>query len=330
LYLLLVPTIIPLRPIITGKSKNEIDTNTPIEIKTDTPNAEIYFTFDGSKPDPFAPLGIEKNTVKYTKPFKLREGKRTVKAMGISKDGTRESFVVTKTFDVKKVDTTDQENTSYINEYAFIDELERERKKELTHKKGILKKIHDISNAQRSQSRQTDTYRSGSLDDLDTPKYLKETRFLEKHFEHHRRSNEDLARIPKYILPDSSSQAMRLQRETDFLKCIYCFAQRPHDPFARFCTECGKPLPSIPQNKLPPPEQGQMGTCNYCKSFVPLNTRICVVWESPMVPQLQPQASIKLQGKIICQTCTTQNPSNYSACVACDNKLPQNSKIMVI
>ena len=65
-----------------------------------------------------------------------------------------------------------------------------------------------------------------------------------------RRSNEDLNISRKYTLPDSSFQALRLQRETDFLKCIYCFASRPNDPHARHCTECGQQLPQIPQAKL--------------------------------------------------------------------------------
>ena len=38
-----------------------------------------------------------------------------------------------------------------------------------------------------------------------------------------------------------------------FLRCVHCFATRPHDPHARFCTECGKSLPQIPQNKLATP-----------------------------------------------------------------------------
>ena len=108
-----VPTIVPLRVPSSGKSKNHIDTSTPIELKTgeyyqhshnylttniyiydflfiiqqkkETPNAEIFFTIDGSKPDPFAALGVDRSTIKYTKPFKLREGRKTVKAVALSR-----------------------------------------------------------------------------------------------------------------------------------------------------------------------------------------------------------------------------------------------------
>jgi hypothetical protein len=80
-----VPTIVPLRAPIMGKSKNAIDTSVPIELKSETPNAEIFFTIDGSKPDAFAALGADRSTIKYTKPFKLREGKITVKAIAMSR-----------------------------------------------------------------------------------------------------------------------------------------------------------------------------------------------------------------------------------------------------
>ena len=133
----------------------------------------------------------------------------------------------------------------------------------------------------------------------------------------------------KFVLPDSSVQALRLQRETDFLKCIYCFATRPQDPQARYCNECGKNLPQIPQTKLIPPETGHLGTCFYCKSIVPFNTTICVICENPINPQLQPQATIKLQGKIICINCTTANPANYTTCVACDTKLLSVTRVHV-
>jgi hypothetical protein len=124
----------------------------------ETLNAEIFFTIDGSKPDPFAALGADRNTIKYTKPFKLREGKKTVKAVALSRDGTRQSHIVTKCFEVEKLDhehnsgVSNDENNHNKTGYEFIDELERERKREIVKKRGILKKIVDSSNL---------SYRSG-------------------------------------------------------------------------------------------------------------------------------------------------------------------------
>jgi hypothetical protein len=54
-------------------------------LNLETPNAEIFFTVDGSKPDPFAAVGVDKSTIKYTKPFRLREGKKIVKAVALSR-----------------------------------------------------------------------------------------------------------------------------------------------------------------------------------------------------------------------------------------------------
>jgi len=44
----------------------------------------------------------------------------------------------------------------------------------------------------------------------------------------------------------------------NFLRCIYCFSKRPVEPNAKFCSECGNNLPSIPNTKMIPPENGQV------------------------------------------------------------------------
>ena len=51
---------------------------------TETSGALIYYTVNGTKPDPFQKLG-EKFTYRYYKPFILGAGKRTVKAMATSR-----------------------------------------------------------------------------------------------------------------------------------------------------------------------------------------------------------------------------------------------------
>ncbi|XP_053568600.1 double zinc ribbon and ankyrin repeat-containing protein 1-like [Bombina bombina] len=109
-----VPQIIPLRLPLPGKSKYEIDTNTPIGLKTDTPDADIFYTLDGSKPDLFSKVGQgENSTLKYRGHFTLPEGKITVKAIAATKDG-RESSTVTKVFTVENVpaalDSSDEDD----------------------------------------------------------------------------------------------------------------------------------------------------------------------------------------------------------------------------
>ena len=71
----------------------------------------------------------------------------------------------------------------------------------------------------------------------------------------------------------------------------------------------------------------QMGMCVYCKSVVPFNTTNCVVCESPIPAQNQPQASIKLHNKLICTSCGTANPNNLSQCVTCETKLAGQQKV---
>ena len=117
---------------------------------SETPNADIFFTIDGSKPDPFTAIGADRNTIKYIKPFKLREGKKSVKAVALSRDGQRQSHIVTKCFDVEKHEHGNnygqENNNNTTTQYDFIDELERERKREIVKKRGILKKIVDTNN----------------------------------------------------------------------------------------------------------------------------------------------------------------------------------------
>ena len=95
-----VPTIVPLKAPGTGR-KWEIDTKTPIEMSSSTKNTIIYYTADGSKPDPFKKIG-QNSTYKYTKPIYLGVGKITLKAMAVLSDGSKESRVNTKMFQIRE------------------------------------------------------------------------------------------------------------------------------------------------------------------------------------------------------------------------------------
>ncbi|KAL8586295.1 hypothetical protein ACOMHN_058675 [Nucella lapillus] len=97
-----VPTIIPLRPPMPGLHKAAIDSTIKIEIRTETKDTKVFYTTNGSKPDPFQRFG-DKCTLQYRAPFTLAAGKQTVKAVAVTRDGERESAVVTKTFEVEYV-----------------------------------------------------------------------------------------------------------------------------------------------------------------------------------------------------------------------------------
>ena len=45
---------------------------------------------------------------------------------------------------------------------------------------------------------------------------------------------------------------------TFICRCTHCFADRPSDPYARFCQSCGAAVPPLPTNRMPPPEPGEV------------------------------------------------------------------------
>ncbi|KAM3932261.1 double zinc ribbon and ankyrin repeat-containing protein 1 [Leptodactylus fuscus] len=325
-----VPQIIPLRVPIPGKGKYEVDTNTPIEIKSDTPDVSIFYTLDGSKPEFLKKNSHSENTtLKYRGPFTLPDGKITLKAVAISRD-SRESGTVTKVFIVEyippEVDSSDEDNDE-----NFLKELAKQEKVI-----SPAKPKKDVT--LQSTSAWDETVQS--LGDHETDGRLSKKSFSGPRFMTSRLGKPSQAEEPLSALQTqrsqlngtsepivrkslTSTQSMRIQRETDFLKCPHCLAPRPSDPFARFCQECGSPVPPVPGRRLPPPEGGQMGLCVECRTMVPMNTPSCIVCEAPLYAQIQPQASIHLKDKTICRFCGTGNPINLKHCVTCEAKLPE-------
>ena len=125
-----VPTIIPLKEpgsVLAGSRKWMIDTNTLIDVHSDTKECLLFYTIDGTKPDPFQKLG-NRTTHQFLKPFSLPAGKKTVKAIAILKDGSRESSVNTKVFQVDVAeeksddDDVDLTRTSWATQDALDDE----------------------------------------------------------------------------------------------------------------------------------------------------------------------------------------------------------------
>nr|XP_054758068.1 double zinc ribbon and ankyrin repeat-containing protein 1-like [Lytechinus pictus] len=326
-----VPSIIPLRIPVQGKSKTDIDTNTYIELKSTTPDTDIFYTIDGTKPNPFQTIG-QRTTFMYQRPFRLTEGKRTVKALAMARDQTRESFVVSKTFFVEWVreepDDTDDESLLEAEARNQSPGLKLTASKTTT---ALLKKVVEAE-TRRPDSVKGSNYRKPTVG----------TRFMENRMGTKKPSvsrgqkvgqgkktpdpaSEDDKKKSKKI-PENFTQANRLQRQTDFLKCIFCFADRPADPFARFCISCGSPVPALPNARLPPPEPAQLGMCVGCHSMIPLNVSKCLVCEMDVPPQLVPQASVKLQDKLVCNECGTGNPANMLYCVTCEHPLTGANK----
>ncbi|XP_021423980.2 double zinc ribbon and ankyrin repeat-containing protein 1 isoform X3 [Oncorhynchus mykiss] len=311
---IVVPLIIPIRIPPPGKAKHEIDTTTPVELKSDTQDVTIYYTLDGTKPEVTKRPGFgENNTLKYSGPIRLPEGKVSVKALAITRDG-RESAIVTKLFLVEYVPSNEPPSIEDKDD-NFLKEYERDLSRQ---EMGTANGSGDAS----LKLQVPKTYRPPK-----GPRFLSSrlgpvSPALEPMSSHHSQTlNASLEDSPFKNL--TSTQMSRIQRETDFLRCAKCLSHRPSDPFARFCLQCGTAVLPVPGQRLPPTEGGQMGLCVHCKTMVPVNTPTCVVCEAPMSPQLQPQASLRLQNKVICPSCGTGNPPHISTCVTCETKLLQ-------
>ncbi|KAL5010563.1 hypothetical protein ScPMuIL_012868 [Solemya velum] len=119
------PLIVPIRKHVTGLSTTHIDTSTLVEITSGTDDCKLYFTANGTKPSPFQrKVAGREVTFKYVAPFTLKAGKRTLKAVAVSRDGLRESDPVTKTFivdDVGLASTTDYQTDDYSSFFETTD-----------------------------------------------------------------------------------------------------------------------------------------------------------------------------------------------------------------
>lgn len=222
-----VPQIIPLRVPQPGKANHEIDNNTLLEMKSDTPDVNIYYTLDGSKPEFLKRTGYgENNTFKYIKPITLPDGKIQIKAIAVSKD-CRQSGIVTKVFQVgyEPPNVVSPEDNV---ENVLKDSSRQEFKNGFVGSK--LKKKYQNSENQRSWNvnlRKFPDLQGGERTD---PKTLKDLRFSESPLEIPAHSGGSGSRPPTRQSQSpgfahisglkclTSTEIMRIQRETDFLK----------------------------------------------------------------------------------------------------------------
>ncbi|XP_068796919.1 double zinc ribbon and ankyrin repeat-containing protein 1 isoform X2 [Struthio camelus] len=328
----LVPQVIPLRIPLPGKAKHEIDTNTLVEIKSDTPAVTIYYTLDGSKPELIRkPSYGEHNTFEYKQPIMLPVGKIMVKALAVTKD-CRESAIVTKVFLVEyKPPITPFSGEE--NDKNFLKDLSIQETENgvftTKPKNGVNVEIKAAWSEAPQDFQKLETERRTAHRSLKGPQlltsHLETIGYREESISAPLTESLQFASSSAVISRKSlaSTQTARIQKETDFLKCAHCSVPRPSDPLAHFCQECGSPLPPVPVRRFPAPEGAQMAPCLECRCLVPMNTPTCIVCEAPIAPQLQPQTTICLKGKVICQACGAGNPLHHKRCVTCESKLPE-------
>ncbi|XP_015138958.2 double zinc ribbon and ankyrin repeat-containing protein 1 isoform X3 [Gallus gallus] len=332
-----VPQVIPLRVPLPGKAKRRIDSGTRVEIKSDTPEVSIYYTLDGSKPELFRKPGYgEHNTFKYKSPITLPVGKITVKALAVTKD-CRESAVVTKVFLVEYK----QPNVLFSMEdddKKFLKDVTTQEKEDGTFttkpkKNGMDVEIKPAWSETAQERQDLETEIKTDHKSLQGPQLLSSPLGTAGYGEESSVLPTESLQFASSAVPSrkslASTQVAKIQRERDFLRCAYCSAPRLSDPLAHFCQECGSPIPPVSVHRFPSPEGAQMAPCLGCRHLVPMNTPTCIVCESPIDQQLQPQTNTCFKGKVICQACGTGNPLHHKHCVTCESKLPETQTPML-
>ncbi|NXU41125.1 DZAN1 protein, partial [Drymodes brunneopygia] len=326
------PQIIPLRIPPPGKAQREIDTNTLIEIKS-----------DGRKPELIRKPGYGVcNTLEYKGPIILPVGKIMVKALAVTKD-YRESSVVTKVFMVEN-----QQRDIFFpvegDDKNFLKDMATQNKGDgmFTTKPKKNRLNVEIKPAWDETPQDLQGTWSNRIvililetDRKPSHRSPRGTQFLASRLGNTEYREESTSAQPMESLQFGSSSAVttqksltstqvsRIRSKTDFLKCACCSAPRLSEPLAHFCQECGSPMPPVPVRRFPLPEGTQMAPCLECRHLVPMNTPTCIVCESPIAPQLQPQTNICIKGKVICQVCGTGNLLHHKHCATCESKLPE-------
>ncbi|NWU45245.1 DZAN1 protein, partial [Hylia prasina] len=328
-----VPQIIPLRIPPPGKAQREIDTNTFIEIKSDTPGASIYYTLDGSKPELIRKPGYGAcNTLEYKGPIILPVGKIMVKALAVTKD-YRESSVVTKVFVVEYQQPNilfpvEDDDKNFLKDMAtqskesgtFATKPKKNRLNvEIKPAWDEMPQDLQVLETDRKPSHMSPQGPQLLASPLGATEYKMESTSAQP-MESLQFASSSAVTSQKIL---ASTQVSRIQSKTDFLKCAYCSAPRLSEPLAHFCQKCGSPIPPVPVWCFPLPEGTQMAPCLECRHLVPMNTPTCIICESPIAPQLQPQNNTCIKGKVICQVCGTGNPLHHKHCVTCESKLPE-------
>jgi hypothetical protein len=329
-----VPTIVPLRAPYLGQHKTAVDTATRIELHSDTDNVRIYYTLNGTKPELYQTIGPSaKATFLYREPFTLTAGRRTIKAIAVAEDG-RESFVVTKVFDVEKLESdavvSPTDDLDFIRDIPVAQQAKREVQKfadkmvtgreawaEIQRMKETAGELHEYSGSgdvggsglHKFVSRPSGSYMTNGMDAV-------------RHLPG-----------PSRTLPaDAAYQPVKLQ--TDPSKCMRCFAPRSSDMAAKFCAECGAFLPSLFQLSVSAPDTNQMGPCQNCRSVVPLNMPKCLVCEAPFsahqnqncIPFVPPRDNVE---HLVCMICgMTNSPNRTMTCVTCSANLRTNAKVV--
>uniref|UniRef100_A0A8C3XDS3 Double zinc ribbon and ankyrin repeat domains 1 n=1 Tax=Cyanoderma ruficeps TaxID=181631 RepID=A0A8C3XDS3_9PASS len=318
-----VPQIIPLRIPPPGKAQREIDTDTFIEIKSDTPGASIYYTLDGSKPEVIRKPGYWAcNTLEYKGPIRLPVGKIMVKAMAVTRD-YRESSVVTKMFVVEY----QQPNILFPvkdDDKNFLTDIATQvsfRTCNLCEYKMLYKLYYLEINSSAVAGQK-------SLASTQVSRIQSETEFLKCAHCSAPRLSEPLAHFCQKCgspIPPVPVQRFPLPKGEQLAPCLECRHLVPMN--TPTCIICESPIaPQLhPQNNTC--IKGKV-ICQVCGTGNPLHHKYCVTCESKLpevqMPVFGGDSCPPLQGQqrktAQCSKCNGVNQSNARFCAWCGAK----------
>ncbi|XP_078127718.1 double zinc ribbon and ankyrin repeat-containing protein 1 isoform X3 [Sander vitreus] len=295
------PLIIPIIHLQTHRAKNLVDTNTPVSIQSDTPDVQIFFTLDGSKPATVQ-RGSAGSSRKYSAPVLLPAGRVAVRAVAVTSDG-RESSTVTKVFSVELVDPNDRKE----NEDQQVQQVQP-------------------PSSAGSSLRPPEPRMMGNASPRSAPRFLNRRLGSPTKPQQTGSPPRLQSASPGVLKQLNGTQASRIHRETDFLRCAQCLSFRPSDPFARFCAQCGAAVPPVPEQRLPPAERGQEHVlCVCCGTGNPAHISSCLTCESRLKPVVcvgtsAPSVRPADSRMLTCSRCKRINRGDARYCDWCGSK----------
>jgi len=334
-----VPTIVPLKAPGSGR-KWEIDTRTAIEISSKTPNTVIYYTTDGTKPEPFKKLG-QSSTYRYVKPIYLGIGKITLKAMAVLADGSRESNVNTKAFQISEakydiVEDNDEFKQDEIDG-GTLNDLDRTRGVYFENKSPYYNtKDYTSEDATYEATYGNQTWGQESRDFSSKPQYdyprKSQIRLLEK------LANSDeggFAGKKSHEFTKKEDSAVRKVLNGLNLKQLQISEISENEQLVNYDVDQSY---MFPRTALPPKshvlakyiqEENYSRRCPYCHAIRPTdpNARFCneCAGALPPLPGSRPIGDMSESAMMTCPYCFADVPPNSTCCLVCEKVLQAKS-----
>uniref|UniRef100_H3BXD7 Uncharacterized protein n=1 Tax=Tetraodon nigroviridis TaxID=99883 RepID=H3BXD7_TETNG len=310
------PLIIASSSSHTHASRREIHTDTLVFIQSaDTPGALIFYTLDGSRPEPDQ-SGSAARSRKYSKPVRLPAGRVAVRAVAVASDGRRSS-TVTKMFVVQRREAGVEEKVPEVNQVSK-QRLGRHGDAGLKLKTaGVLASLQRCSDVPRGGG---DPNSVSSLEccwgplPVDPPHHHGEPASLPQKPVHGPPSGPVQGSDPLKQL--RSTQTSRLVQDPEVLWDQQVLTARPPDPFSLFFPICGAKIShqTFPSRGT---EQGHR-VCGCCGSGNPVNVSSCLTCESCLQPQREPSSSgCWLASEDLAPWCGVSGPAPSLAAPAC-------------